>query len=1237
MTRNIRKVVSIVCAVALLLSLCVVSFTGAGQAFKLNDTPVGGTLKLTFDGNKGVSDTSDKNLCGYDVDPADPSNAVYRLRVNAIAANNLELGKDANVSAYNGDNAFTMQPDKQYVVSFKYKYAKGSYNKDNKIDIILYTGTKSLYDPAVSKNEIQRFSFIPNAENGTLNSDGAYVLNNDTEWMTAKATITTDSTVTRDNIYIVLANNQSAPFGKVTCYIDDVTVDTVDDDEGESTYNNKLVFNYRNDTTGEVWAPNNHSLLANSNKSLSYVDEAGLHFTGSHYQAVDSTDTWRHVCAVYDPDNGGYLQFKNKAMYAVTVKYKFETLGDQYAYLAIARSGSNGTASRKQNPASFGANTQHTLKPLVWSDKVTAPQSEWQYLTTIVDGSDESVTGSWLYLTMSSRNNAASKVLIESVTVSEVRNDEKGMAVINFETGSGNFEYPMTAVVGSPVSLPTPTTTATDVAFGGWYFDSALTKAVPADYTVVEGVTTLYARWAKDFVKVTFNNVGTISESTLASGAVLSRPERPNGKLFFEGWYTDLAFTNKVTEVPGDDCTLYAKYGYAYIGFNNGGMSTATNSKIEIIDDPDDASNKVLNLTTQNGASWNFELASYDAAGAPAYQLPKVNTKYFISFRVKVPAGNCGGSLSVYTGEQSTYSPDHSKGVISDLVYVWDDNAGEKGVDWVTVSGYYTVGENFYRERVNFSVQNQIYFVLDGRKGGKVNSGSPTIYIDDVLVGEVMTEAPEGAVGVYYRTNGSEVEPAFGYAGEAYVAPDTPTLTGHKFVGWYSDKALKKEFTSNVFPNETITLYAKWEMSDWTMNFDVYDNSGNFGRYTHKTDTDNPYLYYNFEQGTATSTSPATALARFFLNNGPKDYYETLDGITYTITFKYKVIEITGTGMFKPVLSNKKAAWTNSSEQGASITVSAPCDWTVGTIEFTAKQLKPTEPCNFLSLGVSGDATYMFDDITVSASADNSNVYGSVIYRLNTMGGGTLDPASGDPGDTIELPTPTRAGFKFGGWYVDETLTTKFTQTVYGEEGGVLYASWILGKFNEGFEDLPASIETQGVSSAYTIYKSTESGNDKSNVHGGTTSIFRKSDATGTKGFTLCRGVDLTLGVGSQYTVTFWVKPTKTGDPNGTINLISMSSNTSISAPDSTKTIKTVGELKEGEWQQITYTFTADQRYIGISTTAGNDIYFDDFTVTLNGYTGSSTGDSSVSPFIILMMVVVSAGALTVTGKKIFD
>lgn len=1236
MTRNIRKVVSIVCAVALLLSLCAVSLTGVGQAFKVTDTPVGGTLKLTFDGNKGVSDTSDRTNCNYDVDPADPNNAVFRLRTNSSNSPNLEIGKDANVSAYNGNDAFTLQPDTQYVITFKYKFAKGSYRNTNSLDIKLYTGVQSGWNPSVSKTELRCESVIASADNGTADSQGRFVLNEATEWQTFKYVFYTDRTVTKDNLYITLPNDQGSNVGNVTCYIDDFTIDVVDESSGEDMMNNHFVFNYRNDTTGEVWAPNNHNILANSNTGASYVDAAGLHFTGSHSSAKDNSDAWRHVCGVYDVDNGGFLQFKEKTMYAITVKYKFESFnGASYARLAIARSGNSDNASYSMNPAAFGPNNQHKLAPLVWSDDVTAPQSDWQYLSTVVDGS--SIKNSWLYLTMSTNlSGKAATALIESVTVEEVRNDEKGVAAISFNNGSGNFTYPMVVTAGSPVTLPTPTTDTESVAFGGWYFDAELTEPVGADYAPKAGSVTLYAMWSKDFVKVTTNNAGTITTTTMARGTVLQRPSRPDSKMFFEGWYTNLNFTHKVTEVPGDDCTLYAKYTHNYIGFNNGGISDKTDAKIKIVDDPDDANNKVLLMTTGHGSSWNFELAGYDAAGAKAYQFPKTNTTYFISFKYKVKAGSCGGNILVYTGEQSAYSGDHSKGTTK-IQSWWDDNAGAKGTDWVTVSGYYTVGDNFYRERVNFSVQNQLYFVLDGRKEGKVNNGSPIIYIDDVVVGPVLTEAPEGAVTINYRTNSDEIDPSFGYPGEAYTAPEDPTLLAHKFLGWYTDKALKNEFTGKTFPNESITLYAKWAMEDWVMDFDVYDNSGNFGRYSHITDTDNPYLYYNFEQGKAQSSSPASSLARFTLNKGSKDFYNCTKGVKYTIKFRYKVVEIEGSGNITPILSLKNNTWGDSKDQSGGIAISAPCDWTNATIEFTANPMTDQTKCSYLSLGVSGDATYMFDDVTVTASVDNANVYGSVVYMLDTLGGPDLQPVSGDPGDPIELPTPTRAGYRFGGWYKESNLKEKFTDTVYGEEGGVLYAYWILGKFNESFEDLPTTIETQGISSAYTIYKNGTDGFDKANVHSGSTSLFRKGDAAGSKSFTICRSGDLALGVGSQYTMTFWVKPAKTGDPSGTINLIGMTSNTAVSAPDSTKTITTVGELKEGEWQQVTYTFTADKRYIGIQTTAGNDVYFDDFTVTLHGYTGSSTGDSSVSPLVILMMVVLAAGALTVTGKKIFD
>ena len=122
-----------------------------------------------------------------------------------------------------------------------------------------------------------------------------------------------------------------------------------------------------------------------------------------------------------------------------------------------------------------------------------------------------------------------------------------------------------------------------------------------------------------------------------------------------------------------------------------------------------------------------------------------------------------------------------------------------------------------------------------------------------------------------------------------------------------------------------------------------------------------------------------------------------------------------------------------------------------------------------------------------------------------------------------------------------------------------------------------------------------------------------------------------------SYAVTFYVKPEAINDAAGTISLIGMSSNTGIAAPKSTNVITTIGDLKAGEWQKVSYTFTADQKFVGISTTAGNNLYLDNFTLTLKGYTGTTTGDTSVNPMIIALMVVLAAGSLIVTGKKVFE
>ncbi len=1026
------------------------------------------------------------------------------------------------------------------------------------------------------------------------------------------------------SLCVVSMVNTTSAFENSYIDVNKATGDAVSED----TLNEKYVFNFREDETGTCWNPNSHDLFSNSNGNGSYVDETGVFFKSDRKLDLAPTNyNWRHKVYLYDVDNGGYFKIKDGVSYLVIIKYKLiEKIGGGTVNLGVVNSHSTSNPSGGHK---FGGVNEQAF---VSHDAITP---DWQYFAVKFDAAEIHKN---TFLAISSHSGSGCTVTwqIESVTVKEFKNPA-GAAIVHYDTKGGNYLESDFYAVGTPVTeLPMATHDREEKAFSGWYLDSEYTTPVADKLSA--GEITLYAKWVSEFVYLELNNAGTISNIKIAPGTVLSAPERPNAKTFFEGWYTDYLYTKKVTVAPEEDCRLYAKYNYNFIGFDMGGYSDQSFDDISIVVDPDDANNKALELNTVKGASHNFELSAYDDASATVYELPKTNTTYYIEFKIKVLPGNKGGNVTVYTGGQSKYSGDYSKTSIGHLSYSWSDELGETGTDWITVSGNYTVGDNFYRERVNFTVQDQLYWVYGGRANGEgSNSAGGVVLIDDVLVGEYSDVPPEGAVGIYFETNSKKMNPIFGYPGDALIKPEDPTLSSQQFVGWYSDKNFLNEFKfqNNTFGDTSITLYAKWKAIPQEYNLDdfhVMNTTSDRFNYVQNANG-NSYLRYNFEQGT--STASASSIGRAIINSASVRY-NVVPGATYTMYFKYKVEETSGAVEIKAVTHNSGSTWGDSKEQGGTFTVSNVTDkWEEGSVTFVASC--KTESATYLSIGVGGDATVLIDDIKVECAVNFSNIYGSTIINFDSNGGPGVDPVSGNPGDEIWLPTPNRSGYKFGGWYTDGSLSTRFTEKVYGEEATTLYALWMLSKMNESYEDFPVAAEL-GVSSAYQIYNNNniEVTFDKVNVQSGSTSIFRDGTKSGDKGFTLCRDSSLTLGVGQQYTITFWVKPTNVTSNEGLINLIQMSSNTAVGAPDAAETIAQVGNLKVGEWQKVTHTFTASEQYVGISTTEGNDIYFDNFSVAIKGYTGTTTGDNSVNPIIVMLMVVLAAGAMVVTARKVF-
>ncbi len=1230
MAKTMRKVVSIICVVAILMSLCVVSMFNTTSAFKASDEPVGGTLFLDFENNTGASGTSMSGAFKneiYATDPADAENTVVKLHSTTASAANMEVGVE-DADTLDGSEAYKLLPNTTYKLSFKYKFGAGSYRSGSKMSLNLYRGAGAVISGKIKLGDAPAFNVeaATNPETtvvGTPNTT-VQILAADTEWFTYTQLITTPADLEgKDRIYINMPNDpQTAPYGKMTAYVDDVMLDIVDEEEDPFEY---LTYDYKNSKTGTYYDPQNHNILSNNGAdkgNLTHPTEDGYIFSVNRNNGASNLPEWRFKMFLYDDDHGGFLRHTEGYKYIYTLHYTVVDIPEAAAnaVIGIGRSDSQTTApSISQTVAYFdNAWNSHTPADIGKSFTVTGvfecPANKSGTYATIISGG----------------NDKMNVYLIEKVDITVIT-DPSRACFVNFVTGSGDAIEETLYTVGTPTAeLPMATHSDPDTAFAGWFLDEACT--IPVGEKIEAGNLTVYAKWTSDYAWVTFNNSGVTETVKLAKGVALSNPKRPNSKMFFEGWYSDLTFTEKVTVAPDRDVTLYAKYNYTYIPFNNQGFSDKSQSNTGVVTDPDDPENKVLYLYTAKGSTNNFELGNYDAVNALPFEMKKLNTTYYFEFKVKLPAGTVKGSTSMMTGEQSAYSADASKGSTG-ISFNFSGQADDQNSGWTVISGQYTTGDTWYRERINFSVQNHIYITL-GLNEGVSNSHSGGIYIDDFFFGEITDEVPAGAVGVYYKTNSTEIPASFGYAGEELMLPEDPTLAAHEFVGWYSDISLLTPFTGTTFPAENTTLYAKWKSVDITYTFEDFLTTSMSERYNHLEEDGNYFLEYNFPQA---NTTGAGGRARFILNNGKQ--HTITPGNEYTVSFKYNVRECNSAGAFGAATHDNWSTWGNSTDQTGTMSYAKEhvgMGWLDGSFTFTATT--KTERSIYLSMTISGDAIVWVDDITVSSKGGTTaNIYGSTVITLNSKGGDYIDPVSGNPGDPIVLPKPSRAGFKFGGWYTEEGLTNKFTQTTYGEEDIVLYANWILGKFTEGYEEFP-SAAMMGVAAAYEIYNKDNADVvfDKANVHAGNTSVFRNGTKAGTKGFTICRETGLTLGKGEQYTVTFYVKPTNVTNAAGVINLVQMSSNTAVNIPDTTDVITDVGSLKVGEWQQVSYTFTANQQYIGITTTEGNDIYFDSFTVTLKGYTGTTTGDNSVSPIIVMAMVILSAGALVVIGKKVF-
>ena len=225
-----------------------------------------------------------------------------------------------------------------------------------------------------------------------------------------------------------------------------------------------------------------------------------------------------------------------------------------------------------------------------------------------------------------------------------------------------------------------------------------------------------------------------------------------------------------------------------------------------------------------------------------------------------------------------------------------------------------------------------------------------------------------------------------------------------------------------------------------------------------------------------------------------------------------------------------------------------------------------------------------------------------VTVSFATNGADEIEPMGGYVGDKLTLPTITREGYEFEGWYLysaDSSLP--YPIDFFPSFDLTLFAKWRdLSTLRVDFETYPyVDSGVDGLGEDYTWYRPGVEGYNAIYVHTGGRSLHRLGRLDSEQSFQLFDVDSNKLEVGKKYELTMWVYADKV-----TSGKIMLESSDRLKISQKSKVIGDIVDvtaLKVGEWQQVKCTFTAQNPYVLIRTSGSNSLYFDDISIYEKG------------------------------------
>ena len=573
----------------------------------------------------------------------------------------------------------------------------------------------------------------------------------------------------------------------------------------------------------------------------------------------------------------------------------------------------------------------------------------------------------------------------------------------NGATGGNTVTTDSFATGGTAITLPTPTKTG--YTFGGWYSDSGFTTQVTGPISPTVNIT-LYAKWTSGSFTITYTYNGatggnSTTTSTYVTGApAVTLPTPTKTGYTFAGWYAESTFSTLVSgaQSPTSNMTLYAKWTantytltYTYNGATGGnGTTSATftsGGSAITLPTPIRTGYTFAGWYAESTFSTLISGAQSPTADATLYAKWTANT-YTITYNYNGATGGNGTTSATFTSGGSAVT-----------------------LPTPTKTGYTFAG--WYAESIFTNLVS----------GPQSPTADVTLYAKWTANTYTLTYTYNGATGGNGTTSAT-----FTSGGSAITLP-TPTKTGYTFAGWFAESTFNTQVSGPQSPTADATLYAKWTANTYTLTYNYNGATGGNGTssatftsggsaITLPTPTKAGYTFagwfaestFNTQvSGPQSPTADATLYAKWTAN-------------TYTITYSYN--GATGGN------STLTSSFTSGS---TAITLPTPTKTGYTFAGWYSEAL--------LTNLVSGPQSPTADATLYAKWTANTYTL-TYTYNGATGGNGSSTGSYTTGGSAITLPTPTKTGYTFAGWFAESTFSTQVSGTQTPLADATLYAKW---------------------------------------------------------------------------------------------------------------------------------------------------------------------------------------------------